>query len=237
MTSQNGRHVALKVSLLAAGLLLALGPSAAWAGCPLPGAPGPANGTIGGVLVETIEQADIALNETGQLERYARATERGTLAAGCGSLGALQGRIMVQAESWTPVLDPTVPLLGLGPIAGVIHIYPAGGGASIRGALAGSLDFSPTHPSTATEPNVCPMGCPWVTAKGTWTTTGRNSTSGGFAGLALVPAPCPGDQGLCYYDPTGTLGDLTPLGLAVVPLSDAELIPAPSAKFIITLFQ
>ncbi len=223
----------LKVGLLAAGLLLGVGPAAAWAeGCSLPSGQG-VNGWLGGVLVETIEQAEIGLGESG-LERHAKATERGTLSGACGSLAALRGRIMVHAESWIPVLDPSVPLLGIGPITGTFHIYPDGqDSGSLKGALAGSLDFTPTQPN-----DNCQLGCPWVGAQGTWTTTGKNSTGGLFGGLALVPAPCPTGVGLCYYDPTQTLGEALPgWPFAVVPLTDAELIPAPSAKFVITLFQ
>ena len=233
MKPQRGRRITLKAGLLAAGLLLGLAPATAWAaeGCSLPTGQA-VNGRLGSVLVETIEHAEIVLGETG-LERNAGATERGTLANACGSLARLQGRIMVYAESSIPVLDPSVPLLGVGPISGTLHIYPDGGGASVKGVLAGTLDFTPTQPN-----DNCARGCPWVGAQGTWTTAGKNSTSGGFAGLALVPAPCPTGEGLCYYDPTQTLGAALPgWPFAVVPLTDAELIPAPSAKFIITLFQ
>jgi hypothetical protein len=216
----------LKAGLLAAGLLLAVGPAAAWAqGCtlPLPTGSVPVNGSVAGVLVETIEQVTIAPNEEGALERSAKAKEVGALGNGCGSLASLVGRIQVHAESWVPVLDPTVPLLGAGPISGMFHVYPAAGGAALKGALAGSLDFSATHPN-----DMCGGPCPWVYANGDWSIT-KAGLKGQFTGLALVPFPCA--WGFCYLDPTGTLG---PDPVALTP---EELIPEPSAKFVITLFQ
>jgi hypothetical protein len=206
--------------------MLAMGPAAAWAqGCTLmrPDGPVPMLGTVAGVLVETIEQVDIGPNEEGVIERHARAKEVGDLANGCGSLAGLVGRMQVHAESTVPVLDPAGPMLGAGPISGMFHVYPAGGGGSMKGALSGSLDFAPTYPN-----DTCGGPCPWVLASGDWSIT-KTGLRGQFAGLALVPFPCP--AGLCYLDPTGTLGT------GPVPLTDAEQIPAPSAKFVITLFQ
>jgi hypothetical protein len=216
----------LRAGLLAAGLLLAVGPAAAWAqSCTLtrPDGPVPVSGTVAGVLVETIEQVTIAPNEDGVLERSARAKEVGELGNGCGSLAGLVGRMQVHAESWVPVLDPEAPLLGAGPISGMFHVYPAAGGPAMKGALSGSLDFSPTHPN-----ETCGGPCPWVYASGDWSIT-KAGLKGQFTGLALVPFPC--SWGLCYLDPTGTLGN------GPVALTAEEQIPAPSAKFVITLFQ
>jgi hypothetical protein len=221
------KRVALKVGLLASGLLLALAPAAASAEPCSNGA----NGAIGALLVETIEHTELVPGDEG-VERHARATERGDLAGGCGSLESFQGRMMVHAESWIPV-DPATGLLGLGSITGTFHILPEAGQSSVKGVLEGALDFTQTHPGV-----VCPMGCPWVLASGWWKTAGKNVTQGMFGGLALVPAPCLTGEGLCYYDPTGKLGEIDPrVGAAVVPLTDAEMIPAPSAKFIVTLYQ
>ncbi len=228
-----GKRSAMKAGLLAAGLLVGFGPAAAWAqGCTLatPAGGVPVNATIGGVLVETIEHTEIVLGDTGLPERHATATERGNLGGTCGSLASFQGRMMVHAESWVPILDPTVPLLGEGPITGIFHIFPDGSTASVKGALAGSLDFSPTRGDTEPWLSLCGGPCPWVVAQGTWTTTGKNPVAGQFGGFALVPFPCGLDL-LCYLDPTGTLGQ------GPIPLTAEELIPAPSAKFVITLFN
>jgi hypothetical protein len=221
-----GKRIALKAGLLAAGILLALGPAPAGAqGCTLtlPTGSWPVNGTVAGVLVETIEHTAIVPNEEAVLERHARAKEMGELGHGCGSLASFAGRIQVHAESWVPVLDHTVPLLGTGPISGVFHIYPVDGAKPMKGALSGSLNFYPTHPN-----ELCGGPCPWVYASGDWSIA-KTGAKGQFAGLALVPYPC--ELGLCYWDPTGTLGT------GPVALTPEELIPAPSAKFVITLFQ
>lgn len=219
-----GTRNAVKVGLLAAGVLLGLSPMVASA----QDCPAGAN-ILQGVLVETIEQTDVRLGDEGKLERYARATERGALAVGCGSLAGLRGRMMVHAESWVEVFDPTVPLLGAGPITGTFHIYPEDGNGSVKGVLTGTLDFAPTRGDTSPWREQCGGPCPFVLVEGGWTTSGKSPIAGWFGGLALVPFPC--GPSLCYMDPTKTLG------VGPIPLTAEELIPAPSAKFVITLFQ
>lgn len=216
--------------LLAVGLLFVLAPAAAWAGeCDVTTLTGPipAGASVRAVILEAIEHVGFVATTTG-LVREASANETGTLSDGCGALASLEGRIHSHATSTTPV--SATGDLGVGDITGTFHIYPDGSGSgSVKGVLVGYLDFTPTNAGNTT----CGGPCPWVWAWGSWTTSGKNPTGGGFVGVAFVPFPC--SWGWCYLD--DPLGSLSGVQYNFIPLTQKELTPAPSAKFVVTLFQ
>lgn len=204
----------------------------------LPGATTGSTGSVLGVLNETRERINIALDNPSPLNqgkfvdgfRVANATERGFLFNGCGTLAGFEGEIHVNATSRIPAnLGGNVtdnPNLGIGAISGTFHIESRNG--RIDGRLNGVLDFVPTN-STVT---LCGGPCPFVMASGSWKT---NNKAGSFAGFALVPVqPAPGLW--VYVDPTGVL---TGAPNAIVPLTaeDFNVEGLPEAKFIINLFD
>jgi hypothetical protein len=232
----SGTRIVLEAGLLAAGLLLALGPATVWAqGCvlPTPSGPVPVNGTVSVILQEETELANF---QHGVI-RHARATEHGRLTNACGTLADLDnGKMMVRASSWVPVTNPETADLGHGPIAGSFRIVSRDEAdnsmLSRVGVLSGTLDFSPTN---AGNP-VCGGPCPWVIAQGTWQLMTSEGLSGQFSGLALVPFPCPTQYAYCYIDPTGTLAPLT-TPLTLIPAARSDVNGGPEAKFIVTLYQ
>jgi hypothetical protein len=217
MEPHRGGRGALKVGLLVAGLLLGLGPAAAEAQqCTLQDGT-VVNGSVLGVLTETIERVDfVATDEPSDpVHRVATAKEVGSLTQGCGSLAFLEGAVKVQ-----PVISDVSLATGVGPITGSVKFYPSSsGGGVLKGTLTGTLDFTPAF-----------GGLPFVNVSGTWNIP-SSGLGGGFAGVALVPFPCEAATGFCYFDVTGALGG------GLVPLTIPETQPAPSAKFIVTLFN
>jgi hypothetical protein len=237
-----GTRGAMKAGLLAAGLLLGFGPGAAW-GCDLmtPQGPVAVSSTINGLLVETIERVSWTVTDEGEIHRLANAKEVGALSQACGSLAQLTGRIKVQpALSDVPVTgegDPVsgIPDLGVGTVSGDVKFY-RDSGSVLKGTMAGFLDFTPTNAGTRMCPNPATgeLGpCPFVYSWGTWVIPSVG-LQGGFSGLALVAFPCAAETGYCYLDVTGALSG-TPYSL--VPLTIEETQPAPSAKFVITLYK
>ncbi|HEV8675182.1 MAG TPA: hypothetical protein VGX21_14125 [Methylomirabilota bacterium] len=207
MEPHRGGRGALKVGLLAAGLLLALGPVAADAEC--------TGNSIVGVLTETIERVDfVATDEPSDpVHRVATAKEVGTLTQGCGSLAFLEGAVKVQ-----PVISDVSLATGVGPITGSVKFYPSSsGGGVLKGTLAGTLDFTPAF-----------SGLPFVNVSGTWIIPSLG-VSGNFAGVALLAFPCAAPTGFCYID-LDNPGE-------VVPLTIPETQPAPLSKFVVTLFN
>jgi hypothetical protein len=207
----------LKVGLLAAALLLAVGPAAADdPACTLPDGT-VVRGSVVGVLTETIERVDLVATDepTDPLHRVATAKEVGTLTGGCGSLAFLEGAVKVQ-----PVVSDVSLTTGTGPITGSVKFYPSSsGGGVLKGTLSGTLDFS-TVSSGYVNVNEGKFSIPSL------------GLEGGFVGVALVPFPCTvAATGFCYYDVTGALGG------GFVPLTVPETQPAPSAKFVLTVFN
>jgi hypothetical protein len=232
MEPHRGRGV-LKVGLLlVAALLLAFGPAAAWA-CTLPDGTTTVQATVTGVLTETIERVDTVQTDDNEVHRVATAKEVGTVTAGCGtSLAALIGAIKVQpALSDVLVFSSSPnPALNTGPITGSVKFYPASGSGVVKAALTGTLDFT-----TAIVQRL-----PYVTISGEWTGT-NSSLRGGVVGVALLPVAaadlggaCLAATGFCYVDVTGGLSGTAG---TLVPLTIDEVQPAPSAKFVVTLFQ
>jgi hypothetical protein len=230
MEPQTRMRVVGKVGVLAAAFLLALGPGAAWADCTLPDGTA-VNGTVLGVLTETVERID-PVNDDAEVHRVATAKEVGTLTVGCGtSLASLVGPIKVQPALSDVLLAPaTDPRLNTGPITGSVKFFRSGN--ALKGTLTGTLDFNPALVG----------GMPFVKVSGEWSVANL-SLQGGFVGVALLPVPaanlggaCLAATGFCYVDVTGAL---TPEGVvgAIVPLTVSETQPAPAAKFIVTLFN
>jgi len=255
---------ALQVAIVLIGLAVSFSSARASEPCAIQGPLGPVavNGTVMGVLLETMENppAHAAPGGTGPLAsgtypvgqgvRLAQATERGVLVNGCGTLAGLVGEIVVHAQSRVmvvtdtagePVLNPVTgaPDLGVGPFGGRFTIKSVAG--PVSGKIEGLLDFSPTA-STSTLCNGSP--CPFVWVQGEWTTA-RNG--GQLIGVALVPFQSPafdaflGAGTWLYLDPTGTLpGFPIGQGATVSPLNVDDFsttFGTPLAKFLVTLFQ
>jgi len=244
MKSHRGSH--WKAAFVAAGLLMLVGPAAAFAQCPVPLAQ-PATsspGSILGVLRETRERLSLNMDDPSPLNqgkfvdgfRVANATEVGTLVAGCGTLAGFNGTITVLATSKIPMNVATDGAnLGIGPIEGTFRIDSTLG--RINGQLHGILDFVPTNSSV----QLCGGPCPFVTTSGSWksvdTRRGIDIDKGGsFAGVALVPFQHPANGAWLYLDPTGVLNGTQN---AFVPLTpqDFNADGLPEAKFIINLFD
>ena len=260
----NGKRV-LQLAAVVTALTITSIPARADEPCAIlgPVGPVPVNGTVMGVLLETMENppANAAPGGTGPLPsgtypvgqgvRLAQATERGTLAKGCGTLAGLVGEIVVHAQSrvmvvadatGAPVINPVsgAPDLGVGPFDGRFAIKTDAG--PVSGRIEGLLDFSQTA-STSTVCNGWP--CPFVWVQGSWTTV-RNG-AGGLIGVALVPFQNPafdaifGAGAWLYLDPTGTLPGI-PIGqgVTVSPLDVGDFstnFGTPLAKFLVILYQ
>jgi hypothetical protein len=238
MEPQRSQRGALKVGLLAAGLVLGLGPTAALAdSCTFQGLT--VNGTVKAVLRETREKVTWSATS-----REAKATENGDLREGCGSLSPLVGTAQAKGQSEIPVLGTLpngLPILGKGPTSAKFHIDTAASGR-VTGELGGELDFTTLYGSP-----LCGGPCPFVLASGTWSTQGNDQTGGGFGGVALVAFDatqgCPtalSPTGWCYLDPTATLTGFPVPGGTLVPLDAgnfSEKDGLPEAVFIVTLFQ
>jgi hypothetical protein len=238
MEPHRSQRGALKVGLLAAGVLLGLSSTTAWAdGCAFQGLT--VNGTVKAVLRETLENVSWPDGT-----RQAQATEIGDFRDGCGTLSSLVGAAEAHANSRIPVLGALpngLPILGKGPTSGTFLVDTAASGQQ-PGTLDGELDFTTLYGSP-----LCGGPCPFVLASGTWSTLGDNQTGGGFGGVALVPFDttqgCPAvlsPTGWCYLDPTSTLTGFPVAGGTLAPLGAGDFSQrdgTPQAIFIVTLFQ
>ncbi len=255
----------LQLAVVLAGLAVTSIPARAGEPCAILGplGPVPVNGTVMGVLLETMENAPAhaAPGGTGPLAsgtypvgqgvRLAQATERGTLANDCGTLAGLAGEIVVRAQSRVMVVtDPTgapvmnpgtgAPDLGVGPFDGRFTVQTAAG--PVSGMIEGLLDFRPTA-STSTACNGWP--CPFVWVQGDWSTL--RDGAGQLIGVALVPFRSPAFDAIfgagtwLYLDPTGTLpGVPIGQGVTVSPLDAGDFsttFGTPLAKFLVILYQ
>jgi hypothetical protein len=219
MKPHRGR-VALKVGLLAAALLLALGPASASAlACPLTG------NVATAVLYETLESPPAGAAPLGPLpgtyivatgERLAEAREAGTI-QGCNGLAFMTGAFDLQGQSRVP-FDPITVSFGTGSVSGVFQIDTVTGGGVAGKLLDGSvLDLS-TIFLTGTAP-----------VYGTWSTLGKNKVTGTFSGVFLMPFQIPGMEGwFYYYDPLTNVGP--------VPVQSTEFNNGvPLVKLVVTL--
>jgi hypothetical protein len=232
MEPHRGRGV-LKVGLLAAALLLALGPSAAWA-C-----------SVSGALLETLESPPAGVGGRGPLDagtypdglgiRLAQATEIGVFTGNCPTLVGpvevhAQSRVNVQVDAnGDPVLGPMgTPVLLSGPITGGFKVTAATG--VVRATLDGTLDFAPVN-----------FGYPFVNVGGSWKTKGAGGITGSFSGVALIPIPNdllpppapPSPTGWSYIDVTGALGNQgSPVALTADQFTEHG---SPMAMFLVTL--
>jgi hypothetical protein len=206
MESHRGRGV-LKVGLLVAALLLALGPA------PVAAADCTGNQVLA-VLTETIETVEFTVEVDG-VHRVATAKEVGTLSNACGNLAFLEGAgVKVQPVG----SDVMVGLDGkptVGTLAGSVKFYPHTSGGVMKGTITGALDFTT-------------LGSVYVGVTGKFELPGAG-IKGTLSGLALMPFPCAAPSGFCYLDVTGQLGG------GVVPLTIEEAQPEPLSKFVVTL--
>jgi hypothetical protein len=257
-----GKRSAMKAGLVAAGLLLGLAPTSASAqGCTVMTLNGPVqvHASVRGVFLEAIEHVNFVATDDGGVAREAPAIEVGTLDRPCGTFVATNGNSVVMtgtfrshARSSTPVtvVDPSSPAtwaLGVGDTAGTMQIRPDSGGVNLlKGSFTSVLDFTPTNvapPDGSLGSMIrCPgldgaLGpCPWVfvTTPGSWETTGKTVVQGMFVGVALVPVEVVPGQWFYVDD---MFGSLSGRPYSMVPLTQQELTPQPSAKFVVTLFQ
>jgi len=220
-----GARGAMKAGLLAAGLLLGFGSATAWA----------QSGVAQGVLYETLESPPAHAATMGPLpgvynagtgERMAEAKETGDI-QGWGSLAGFSGEMVVQGQSRVP-FDPTTGQFGSGTVSGVFHIDNATG-PGIAGKLDGSLNLSLL---TSTE-NGCP--CPLAPTSGTWSTLGKDKTSGVFQGVFLLPFqhPLAPELGWLYLELDPATGQ--PTG-GVTPVQPSEFKDGvPLVKLVVAL--
>lgn len=218
-----------KVGLLVAGLLLVLAPAGALAQTPCAAGTAlevlespPYHAAPGGPTFPGAFSPGIGAQLGGLFARIAQATEVGELAGVCGGVD-LTGPVEIQAQSRIPVTGVTVggePILGSGTFSGVGRIDTSANGVVVV-KLDGTITFVPGAPIAQI------LG-------GSWSTLGKNRTTGTFDATAFVPVPlgCTLENGGCFY--------FVP-GVGLVPLDpDTEYSKQHGtglANFVITLWD